>query len=166
VSFVNLRERRPATGFIRADQAPDLKKYADLLEENARLRAELSKIEGGELKPFPGASDNITIAVRKFKDGTHDRIAHKEVTWGDLFVFICKQILNGDDTEREIEQSLITELLKQRNDPIQYYVIGIFENIKFKLIGRRLIDVTKSDDVEIIWKLTDFGQEQFGILMN
>jgi hypothetical protein len=43
VSFVNLRDRRPATGFIRADQASDLKKYADLLEENARLREEIAK---------------------------------------------------------------------------------------------------------------------------
>jgi hypothetical protein len=47
VSFVNLRDRRPATGFIRADQAPDLKKYADLLEENARLREEIAKTREG-----------------------------------------------------------------------------------------------------------------------
>lgn len=40
VSFINLRERRPATGFIRADQAADLAKYAAVLEENARLRDE------------------------------------------------------------------------------------------------------------------------------
>jgi hypothetical protein len=44
VSFVNLRDRRPAVGFIRADQAPDLKKYTELLEENARLQAEVSRI--------------------------------------------------------------------------------------------------------------------------
>jgi hypothetical protein len=44
VSFVNLRDRRPAVGFIRADQAPDLKKYTELLEENAHLRAELSRV--------------------------------------------------------------------------------------------------------------------------
>jgi len=42
VSFVNLRDRQPAVGFIRADQAPDLKKYTELLEEVARLRTELS----------------------------------------------------------------------------------------------------------------------------
>jgi uncharacterized protein DUF4062 len=44
VSWVNLRDRQPAVGFIRADQAPDLKKYTELLEENAHLRAELSRI--------------------------------------------------------------------------------------------------------------------------
>ena len=43
VSFVNLRDRNPAIGFIRADQAPDLKKYTELLEENARLKTEISK---------------------------------------------------------------------------------------------------------------------------
>jgi hypothetical protein len=31
-------------GFIRADQVPDLKKYTELLEENSRLRTELSTV--------------------------------------------------------------------------------------------------------------------------
>jgi hypothetical protein len=44
VSFVNLRDRQPAVGFIRADQAPDLKKYSELLEEVTRLRTELSTL--------------------------------------------------------------------------------------------------------------------------
>jgi Domain of unknown function (DUF4062) len=44
VSFVNFRERRPAVGFIRADQAPDLKRYTDLLEENSRLRDQLLQL--------------------------------------------------------------------------------------------------------------------------
>jgi hypothetical protein len=45
VSFVNLRERQPAVGFIRANQAPDLKKYTDLLEENVLLRAEVTRLK-------------------------------------------------------------------------------------------------------------------------
>jgi hypothetical protein len=36
------RDRRPAVGFIRSDQIPDPKKYTLLLEENSRLRAELT----------------------------------------------------------------------------------------------------------------------------
>jgi hypothetical protein len=35
LSFVNERDRRPAIGYVRADQVPDLKKYAELLEQNA-----------------------------------------------------------------------------------------------------------------------------------
>jgi hypothetical protein len=42
VSFVNERDRRPAVGFIRADQAPDLRKYTELLEEVSRLQTEIS----------------------------------------------------------------------------------------------------------------------------
>ncbi len=38
VSFVNLRERYPATGFIRANEVAELEKYAELLEDNARLQ--------------------------------------------------------------------------------------------------------------------------------
>jgi hypothetical protein len=49
VSFVNLRDSRPAVGFIRADQAADLKKYTELLEENARLRTEISKLERSDM---------------------------------------------------------------------------------------------------------------------
>jgi hypothetical protein len=44
VSFVNLRDRRPAIGFIRADRAPDLKRYAELLEENSHLRDEMQNL--------------------------------------------------------------------------------------------------------------------------
>jgi hypothetical protein len=42
VSFINLRERRPATGFIRVDQTADLARYAALLEENGRFRDEIA----------------------------------------------------------------------------------------------------------------------------
>jgi hypothetical protein len=41
VSFINQQERTPAVGYIRADQAADPKKYAELLEENFRLQTAL-----------------------------------------------------------------------------------------------------------------------------
>jgi hypothetical protein len=69
VSFVNERDRRPAMGFIRADQAPDLKKYADLLEENARLREEIAKTrEGRDWErlqgiPLAKATGRVTLSL-------------------------------------------------------------------------------------------------------
>jgi hypothetical protein len=36
-SFVDLKERFPATGFVRADEAVDYKRYAELLDENRGL---------------------------------------------------------------------------------------------------------------------------------
>jgi len=81
VSFVNLRERRPAVGFIRADQAPDLRKYSELLEENNRLQKEISRLEHAEIKPFPEAFEKIKLSVTV----NGDEIDDKEVTWGDIF---------------------------------------------------------------------------------
>jgi hypothetical protein len=51
-SFVNFRDRRPAVGFIRVNQAPGRKKYNDLLEENSRLRAEVTRIKSAEITVF------------------------------------------------------------------------------------------------------------------
>jgi hypothetical protein len=63
VSFVNLRVRRPAVGFIRADQAPDLKKYTELLEENSRLRTELSRInEEPKIEVFSDPQQGCLVA--------------------------------------------------------------------------------------------------------
>src|SRR6202011_2884151 len=63
VSFVNLRDRRPAVGYIRADQAPDLKRYSELLEENLQLRDDIAKLMSPSLVPFQGAAEGITLVV-------------------------------------------------------------------------------------------------------
>jgi uncharacterized protein DUF4062 len=59
VSFVNLRDRRSAVGFVRADEIANLKKYSELLEENTRLRAELSNLNSTAMAPFPHASEML-----------------------------------------------------------------------------------------------------------
>jgi hypothetical protein len=84
VSFVNLRERRPAVGFIRTDQASDLKKYADLLEENTRLRAEVARINSAELTVFPHAHEKISL-----KSQFSNEVKETDITWGD---FACSYV--------------------------------------------------------------------------
>ena len=73
VSFVNLRDRRPAVGFIRADRAPDLKRYAELLEENSHLRDEISKLSNQAPVPFENSSDVITLAAEDKDKNRHER---------------------------------------------------------------------------------------------
>jgi predicted nucleotide-binding protein len=44
VSFVNLRDRHPAVGFIRADRAADIKRYIEVLEEKDALTRTLDEL--------------------------------------------------------------------------------------------------------------------------
>jgi hypothetical protein len=72
VSFVNLRDRRPAVGFIRANQIPDLKDFTVILEENSRLRAMVSKQDTGpkvDATAFRAADTTAHATLRQIWTG-------------------------------------------------------------------------------------------------
>jgi hypothetical protein len=181
VSFVNLRERRPAVGFIRANEVPDLKKYTELREENIRLRAALLKLESGDTKLFPEASDKITLQVTvENNDGSGNSISrligNREVTYGEIFSFACEKILGGYDIEKNIERQICRWIIGQRRylPPTRgpFIADGQFEKIKLRFVGRRLIEIFYKLQMEygeersvLAWKLTTYGQEQYGLLM-
>ncbi|HEY2423813.1 MAG TPA: DUF4062 domain-containing protein [Chthoniobacterales bacterium] len=71
VSFVNFRDRRPAVGFIRADQAPDIKHYNELVAENTRLRADLSRIsEEPKIRVFSDPQQGCLVSPIDVRTGS------------------------------------------------------------------------------------------------
>jgi hypothetical protein len=181
VSFVNLRDRRPAVGFIRADQAPDLKRYADLLEENTRLREELLKLKDPEVTLFRGASEVITLIV---DDNDDHQVLEKTVTRGELFVWVVAAILSYRSTDEEISQ-VMRIAVKTKMDGEQAMQTAIkqishaspsgpslfwaqrspdFSRLLLRFFGVGLIEPTLRLMGDRVWSLTEYGQRQYGLL--
>jgi hypothetical protein len=175
VSFVNLRDRRPATGFIRADQVPDLKKYADLLEENARLREEIARTREFAVIPFPHASETIEIEIFYYNFQTLRRGGIPEswkisISWKELFILVVEKILTTRDWKREIVNDFFcsarTEIAAKDGDKVENYNVdetnsfSVIDLIILRLIGWRLLE----GDVGVP-RLTEYGQKQYGLLM-
>jgi hypothetical protein len=171
VSFVNLRDRRPATGFIRADQVPDLKKYADLLEENARLREEIVRTRELAIIPFP-ASETVKLETfYYYEDGS--RIDSREqwvisVSWKDLFILFVEKILTERDWRYKISpiigDLLYSEIRNKYGEDRDYTVdaqirtSGI-DQILLQFIGWHLFEGFVESP-----QLTEYGQKQYGLL--
>jgi hypothetical protein len=63
-SFVDLMNRRPAVGFIRADQIVDYKRYSDVLEINNTLLKKLDDIDSTrQTAPFEGHEQAIPVTL-------------------------------------------------------------------------------------------------------
>ena len=150
-SFVNFRDRRPAVGFIRADQAPDLKKYSELLEENLRLRSELESIKSAEIVIFPHASEKISFTL----PGDIEPIK-VDVTWREAFIRLSEVIFEGQ-TWQQHEYSLLDRIVQ-----LQDYTYGkfILERIFNRFVGWQLIN---RDGMDL--SLTEYGKRQYGLLM-
>ena len=84
-SLVDLKDRKPAIGFIRADQTIDAKRYADLLEENQKLRDAAAKMESSTIL-FDGADDKF-----KFEIANSDKTITTARSLGELFVITANQ---------------------------------------------------------------------------
>jgi hypothetical protein len=158
VSFVNLRERRPAIGFIRADQAPDLRKYADLLEENKQLRAELDARKQLEIqeRPFRHASTQVTIPRK-----VENRNENIDVTWGELFFIIADRIIHYGNINID---NAISDLARRksliREDESAITSVDTENLLTSRLIGWRLVDKAGGG-----FDLTEYGKAQYGLFM-
>jgi hypothetical protein len=156
VSFVRLRERQPMIGFIRADQAPDLKRYSDLLEENLRLQAELAKIGSQAADvPFQHASEKMRV----FADGQAGRrgVAH---TLGQWFVAIAEKSALGLPYAEAIQRLVMNEL--PSDYMAQGWSVSTEENNKvvLPLVAWGLIEYYDAQR----FKLTEYGRKQYSLL--
>ena len=175
VSFVNLRDRRPGTGFIRADQVPDLKKYADLLEENARFREEIAKVREFAMIPFQHASETIEIEMSYLNVRAKPRPIDSQeqyvtsVSWKELFVIFIEEILTDREwiagISRRLSSVVYDEIWKKYGNVSDYTVNEIKpdvidHNIVLRFIGWGLLEGFADDP-----RLTEYGQKQYGLLM-
>jgi hypothetical protein len=179
VSFVNLLDRRPAVGYIRADQAPDLKRYSELLEENLQLRDDIAKLMSPNLVPFQGAAEGITLVVevgrvmRGAKLEKVDETREKAFTVGQLFVKIAEIIVSGNNTDYGISNGIRKEIYDGYGMVQWAEGSPEFARILLILYGKELVDFAHTIELDSAgkrdelrrWKLTDYGQRQYGLLM-
>jgi hypothetical protein len=104
LSFANFRNRHPAVGFIRADQVPDLKRHAETLEENSRLRNEISRLRLVEPKPDPVREARRKLLLRTLND--------PRWTWRTLD--ILSHTIGEDD--KAITKALLVEVGAQASE--------------------------------------------------
>ena len=109
LSFVALRESHPATGFVRADQTVDYKKYAELLEENRQLKEQLAAITAERVGDFPGAHEPISVMMTVNREGARENISIED-TLANVFVTVAENIIEGNTNEYQIGRSL-TEIV-------------------------------------------------------
>jgi hypothetical protein len=179
-SLVDLKDRRPATGFVRADQIIDAKKYADLLEENQRLKEVTQKLTTDN-SPFPGYDDEIPVDIfihergRSRTEGARS-MSHSFLV-GELFVLIAGLIIDGQDEDGMIRVSLGNLLARpaklNKNEGGYFENETLFATIRQLFFARGLITIESKfvspsgtgDRQRREWRLTDYGQSQYGLML-
>jgi hypothetical protein len=173
-SLVDLRDRKPAVGFIRADQAIDPRKYADILEENIKLKETINKLQPS-MTVFSGATEKIAIDIEvvgiddlsKELPGTR-RVMNSTRMAGEIFVFVAETIIDGKNNEVFIEHAIMNSI--QPHHPRETRTFLQQDRMKFikrRLFGARLVGFEPAENGMSIydrWNLTDYGQTQYGLL--
>jgi hypothetical protein len=185
---VNEPDRRPAVGYVRADQVPDLKKYTELLELNNALKSEIEALRTSTTTPFPNASETVILKAgvgltqsNGAKNDPNEVERSATATWGHLFVEIAEQILNNRNSYDDLESMMLTAITGSLGTDQYSHFNGdmSFTRITMRLYGWGLIEfdtVTSSptsvtgtslalDHKIRILKLTEYGQKQYGLLM-
>ena len=164
VSMVELRERRPAIGYIRANESVEAKKYADLLEENARLKAEIASANN-TYQPFALAHQDANLLLSSGLD------AHEShCTWGEIFVAIAARIVLWPDFQ---DGHAAEAVLALAGGTKLDFRAGEFQRVKMQLFAMQLVrfeTVLKQgsarylDRTYHVWHLTEYGSQQIGAL--
>lgn len=167
-SLVDLKDRKPGIGFIRADQAIEAKRYADLLEENQRLKESLIKLEAADI-PFPGADEAFTFIFT-----LDDEESTTTLTLGVIFLFVAESILDAQCSDADIEPAIAMRITSGKSSLMGNSTL--FASIRRNLFRAGVIDLRPmSENREVfnrnfgrvtynIWALTDFGRIQYTLL--
>lgn len=179
-SLVDLRNSKPRSGFVRADAVPDTMEYARLLKENQDLKEQIAATAKPE--PFPGAFDVFTLHYTQEKStDTNNTEEYITITikMAELFIFYSDSLLSGKTTSYEI-RNFIAEILCRKfsinykeNDNykkiVSYSIIDAISRnffgiglLQYGINSRIIMDRIKTNDT--VWKLTDYGQQQYGLL--
>jgi hypothetical protein len=104
-SFVDLKARKPAVGFVRANEAVDFKKYSELLEINRDLERRITELSTSCQVLSPWFDQEIECRAAYL--GTE---GHLSVSWKKVTEVIASTII-----EREEEEKYIREACSARN---------------------------------------------------
>jgi hypothetical protein len=111
-SFVDLKARRPAIGFVRADETVDFKKYSEILEANRDLERRLQELSLSESRELMNwFANDITLDIiseswnefyeRRAKYGSaaefdKTKFSKIVVSWREIFSLIAQQVAEAE----------------------------------------------------------------------
>ena len=180
-SLVDLKDRRPAIGFIRADQTIDARRYADVLEENQHLKETISRLQP-RITVFDGADEEISfnsVIVDQDRQGKgidgSKRIVSSVQPLGQIFISVAEAIIDAQYTDYQIS-SYILKSVGGRNpeapdESRSFEDSSVFTDLRRKLFGARLVELHPMTTGDRFfrrtyneWRLTEYGQAQYGVL--
>jgi hypothetical protein len=170
-SMVDLKDRKPAIGFVKADQAVDYKKYADLLEENTALKKQVEQTKEGQLYEALNNQRAILLKFTVMPVNTHGQplvaqSTSKEMhkTLADIFNYVAGAIITHSNIEQSIDNFLKSSFAEAPNGWRADWADSLtFSRLKVRLFGLGLIDIEIEGGI-IRWRLTNEGQRQYGLL--
>jgi hypothetical protein len=90
-SFVDLKTRKPAVGFVRADQAVDFKKYSEVLEANRELERRLQELSLNSSQELAHWFDEkICLGIERF--GSKVNVT---ASWRDIALLVAPYLAAG-----------------------------------------------------------------------
>lgn len=166
-SFVLFIKASPRTGYVRADKAVDYRKYAELLEENDRLRSQLAvasarskQAEQKDVAPvLPQFLHEKMVITFTATCRLHDQeqLERRKIDFSfaldQLFLLVCRSIIE-DDSELFIFSKIISYLSRRvmeegdgNGHQILYIKDGYFEldarqKIRESLYIHGMFDIT------------------------
>ena len=154
VSIANIKQTHPQPGFVRADQMSDPKKYADLLEENALLKTQITEYKNNEAI-FSSANTLVNIELRQILDKEYDI---EKLLLREIFIIVADWIIFEQST---YTQTAASEHSLNIHDPILHMLRCLFDNriisdnsyndVKRHLYAAGLIIFNKKN-----WELTHY----------
>lgn len=185
VSFVNLRDRAPAIGYIRANKAGDLKKYADLLEEKSALERELQSFHRKEILLNQHLQEEIEMQYkiwelqdsyneRRFSESSVNESSRRvtdsgfiKTTFAEVFQYCVVSISFSNDSAYKVIHDFIIEnghLQNRRNDVAISKLMVKEVLTKFYAWGLISIQYNRVTSDTYI-QITPDGQKQYGLLL-
>jgi len=179
-SLVKLRDSHPAPGFVRADEAADLRKYAALLEENTLLKARIATSE--TLVAFNGASDELSLTfftsqlIKETDSDGHSTTRNANIQidrtfrLSEIFVAFADALLSSNALQHQLERAVGKNLFEKEGR------LGNLQGLTERLFGLGLITYDQESypqmvgphragsGIRTLWRLTELGQKQYGLL--
>jgi hypothetical protein len=181
-SFVDLKARKPAVGFVRADQTVDFKKYSELLEENRDLKKrlqELSAVSSQELAEWFAEETTLEVLY-----GSHPKGVEKiAASWRDIALLLAPLVAACDDEDDMFRELAFALFNRNKKDKLRKYSCKLADEcksrvrMKFVMTGLVIVSNEQRTTTEgfsnqyrpynaSVWKFTELGRTQISILFD
>jgi nucleoside 2-deoxyribosyltransferase len=174
-SFNRLKRDRPAVGYVRADAAVDFKRYSEVLEENRRLKEDLSAAQEATV-PFPAHKNPIQLAISRVVNKQREPVRTVDCSLKQGFQAVAEGALLYDDSRHilthaaklllgkpeEGDASIGFDFASERTLRRELLLYGLIEIVREARASPTMLGTVT--DTTTIWKLTDYGRRQLAAI--